>query len=183
MQLSHDDTNETALNGPAMINLSLAWMLSWSGQIFTGSRCFFTNLPSQAGGSTWVSSGRDGGDDMNWCSSAANGLIISVAERPLPKHLHLGWMEFSVYIKDWSNIIWRACRINHTFYTGFLLLCKFIENTILCRLLYKIAVTVTVTNWLLDIIFRTAGSEKGQNELPWESCWLSWVSDCKQNGA
>ena len=48
--------------------------------------------PSQAGGSTCVNNR----DDMHWCFSAADGLIISMAQRPLPKHLHLKRMKFPV---------------------------------------------------------------------------------------
>ena len=33
---------------------------------------------------------------MHWCFSAADGLIISMAQRPLPKHLHLKRMKFPV---------------------------------------------------------------------------------------
>ena len=35
-----------------------------------------------------------------------------------PKHLHLGWMKFFVYAKDWFSIIWMACTFHSFFFTG-----------------------------------------------------------------
>ena len=68
--------------------------------------------------------------------SAADGLIISMAERPLPQHMHLRWMKFSVLCQGHLALFERRDAL---YFPGGLSSPSQVGNTVLRRLLFKIA--------------------------------------------